>query len=243
MCAVHDKVAVVTGANSGIGKAVAIALAKSGVYVSLVGRNLRKLESFKQEDKSIEPLFGCYQADLSVDNDLRKLTARIEKDFDKIDILVHSAGVISISQVENASIEDLDKQFSVNVRAPYYLTQSFLPALRRAQGQIIFINSSVALRKASRKLSQYTITKYALRALADSLRDEINSYGVRVVTIYPGQTATPMQSKIYELDGKKYEPERLLQPEDIASVVLHTLNLPRTAEVTDISIRPFRKSY
>jgi short-subunit dehydrogenase len=123
MRGVHDRVAVVTGATSGIGKAIAISLAKSGAYVCLVGRSLGKLESIKQEDKTMASQFGCYQADLSRDQDLRELTRKIKRDFNKIDVLVHSAGVISVGRVEDSSIKDLDKQFAINVRAPYYLTQ------------------------------------------------------------------------------------------------------------------------
>lgn len=243
MSGVHNRVAVITGASSGIGKAIAIGLAKSGVYVCLVGRNLRKLEAVRGEDKTIVSQFGCYQADLSLDNDLRALTKKIQRDYKKIDVLVHSAGIISISRIEDASIKDLDKQFAINVRVPYYLTQKLLPLLKQSHGQIVFINSSVALRTAGEKLSHYTITKYALRALADSVRAEINSHGIRVITVYPGLTATPMQNKIHKLKGMKYEPDNLLQTDDIASVVLNALALPRTAEVTDISIRPFHNSY
>jgi NADP-dependent 3-hydroxy acid dehydrogenase YdfG len=241
MIRVDTTIAVITGASSGIGKAIAIQLAKSGAYVCLVGRNLRKLEALKREDKTLTSHFGCYPADLSRENDLRKLTQKIRTDFDRIDFLVHSAGAISIGSVEDASIKDLDQQFSINVRAPYYLTQKLLGLLKQSQGQIVFINSSVALRTAVGELSQYTITKYALRALADSLRDEVNSHGIRVVTVYPGQTATPMQTELYKLKEMNYEPNDLLQPDDIASVVLNALMQPKTAEVTDISIRPFRK--
>ncbi|MGZ9165518.1 MAG: SDR family oxidoreductase [Anaerolineales bacterium] len=243
MRGVHDGVAVVTGANGGIGKAIALGLAKSGAYVCLVGRNLRKLEAVRWEDKTIASQFGCYQADLSLDNDLRTLTRKIQRKFKKIDVLVHSAGVISLGRIEDASIKDLDKHFAINVRAPYYLTQRLLPLLKQSHGQIIFINSSVALRTAGEKVSQYTITKYALRALADSLRAEINRYGIRVITIYPGQTATEMQKRVQKLKGRSYEPDNLLQTTEIASVVLHALTQPKTAEVTDISIRPFRNSY
>ncbi|MGZ9165651.1 MAG: SDR family oxidoreductase [Anaerolineales bacterium] len=238
---VDTTIAVVTGASRGIGKAIAQSLARTGVYVCLVGRDLKRLEALKREDKSLTSHFGCYQADLSLKDNLRKLTQKIRTDFDRIDFLVHSAGAISIGSVEDASIKDLDQQFSINVRAPYYLTQKLLGLLKQSQGQIVFINSSVALRTAVGNVSQYTITKYALRALADSLRDEVNGHGIRVITVYPGQTATPMQTELYEQKEVKYEPDTLIQPDDIASVVLNALMQPRTAEVTDISIRPFRK--
>ena len=237
----NGKIAVVTGAGSGIGKAVSMSLALSGTHVCLVGRNMRKLEEIKRQEKDIESRFVCYQADLSSDDDLRKLSKRIKSHFKSIDVLIHSAGVISMGEIENSSMQDFDKQFAINVRAPYYLTQRLLPLLKQPQGQVVFINSSVALRNATGMLSLYTMTKYALRAFADSLRAEVNSHGVRVITIYPGQTATPMQRKIRNLEGRVYEPETLLQPEDIAKTVMDILNTPRTSEITDVSIRPFTK--
>jgi NADP-dependent 3-hydroxy acid dehydrogenase YdfG len=90
-------------------------------------------------------------------------------------------------------------------------------------------------------VSQYAATKHALKAIADSLRAEVNTYGVRVLSIYPGRTATPMQAAVYKMEGKTYEPEKLMQPKDVAEVVMDALSLPRTAEVTDIHIRPMNK--
>jgi NADP-dependent 3-hydroxy acid dehydrogenase YdfG len=115
-----------------------------------------------------------------------------------------------------------------------------LPALKRARGQIVFVNSSAALR-ASADNVLYASTKAALKALADGLREEVNRDGVRVVTIYAGRTATPMQASVHEFEGRTYEPELLMQPEDLAHLVLAALTLPATAEVTDLSVRPTAK--
>ena len=90
--------------------------------------------------------------------------------------------------------------------------------------------------------AQYDSTKHALKALADSLRGEINRHGVRVLSVYLGRTASEMQERIHRMEGKPYRPELLLQPNDVASIVVNVLSLPRTAEVTDISIRPMIKS-
>jgi NADP-dependent 3-hydroxy acid dehydrogenase YdfG len=115
-----------------------------------------------------------------------------------------------------------------------------LPMLRSRHGQVVFINSSVGTR-APANVGQYAATKHALKAIADSLRDEVNADGMRVLSVFLGRTATPMQAAIYEMEGRTYRPELLLQPEDVAAVVINALTLPRTAEVTDISIRPFKK--
>jgi NADP-dependent 3-hydroxy acid dehydrogenase YdfG len=107
------------------------------------------------------------------------------------------------------------------------------------RGQIVFINSSVGLR-ARAGVGQYAATKHALKALADSLREEVNASGVRVISVYPGQTASPMQADLYEAAQKIYTPERLLQASDVAEVVVCALSLPRSAEVTDIALRPMQ---
>jgi NAD(P)-dependent dehydrogenase (short-subunit alcohol dehydrogenase family) len=134
----------------------------------------------------------------------------------------------------------LDWQYRTNVHAPYLLTQALLPLLRRQQGQVVFINSSVGL-IARGQVGPYAATKHALKAIADSFREEVNAEGLRVLSVYLGRTASPMQAKIHAMEGKAYHPEYLLQPSDVAAVVLNALCLPRTAEVTDISIRPMRK--
>jgi NADP-dependent 3-hydroxy acid dehydrogenase YdfG len=92
-------------------------------------------------------------------------------------------------------------------------------------------------------VGQYASTKHALKAVADSLRAEVDAEGVRVLSVYPGRTATPMQASVHEREGMAYIPERLMQPEDVAGVVINALCLPRTAEVTDIHIRPFVKPF
>jgi NADP-dependent 3-hydroxy acid dehydrogenase YdfG len=95
--------------------------------------------------------------------------------------------------------------------------------------------------EARADISQYAATKHGLKAIADSLRDEINGQGVRVLSVYPGRTATPGQERIHMEEGKAYVPKRLLQPTDVARVVIDALKADRTAEVTDIRIRPMQK--
>jgi NADP-dependent 3-hydroxy acid dehydrogenase YdfG len=142
--------------------------------------------------------------------------------------------------MDQASIADFDRQYSINVRAAYLLTQVFLSTLKLRYGQVVYVNSSAGL-TARGGVGQYAATKHALKAIADSLREEVNESGVRVLSVYPGRTASPMQEAVYAAENKIYKPEHLMQPEDIASVVINALNLPRTAEVTDINIRPLKK--
>jgi NADP-dependent 3-hydroxy acid dehydrogenase YdfG len=230
---------VVTGASSGIGRAIAIALASAGATVCAVGRRKKELE-VTAERANGEGRFELYVADLVADEDVARLTEALLARENGLDVLVHSAGTIALGDLETASVDDLDRQYAANVRAPYVLTQALLPALRSREGQIVFVNSTVGL-TARANAGQFAATQHALKAIADSLREEMNPYGVRVVSVYPGRTATPRQEKIHALEGKTYPPERLMQPEDVASVVRTALVLPRTSELTDVKVRPMLK--
>jgi len=184
-----------------------------------------------------------YPADLTEDAEVDRLVEAAAREFGRVDILVHSAGTIGHGAVADSPVEGLDAQYRSNVRLPYRVTQAMLPLLRKTPGQIVFVNSSIVSGGARSNVSQFASTQHAVRAFADTLRQEVNGDGIRVLCVYPGRTATSRQARLYEKEGKTYKPELLLQPEDIATMVVTALALPDTAEVTDISIRPMRKSY
>lgn len=233
--------AVVTGASGGIGRAIAVALSREGARVCAVARNATALAETVAAAKKYSPA-ESFQADLSAQEQLQSCVLHLEA-IGRVDILVHCAAIIHLGLMERARVQDFDAQYCTNVRAPYLLTQRLLPLLTAARGQIAFINSSVGLAAKRPDLGQYSATKHALRALADSLREEVNAKGVRVLSVYLGRTATPMQEAVSHAENKAYHPETLLQPEEVASVVVHALTLPPGAEVTDISIRPTYRSY
>lgn len=229
-----NQIAVVTGASSGIGKAIALALGAQGATLCLLGRNVEGLQF-------PAPRAATFTVDLAEEDQIRDVAAKLQETFDGVDILVHSAGVFARERSDTASPADFDWQYRVNVRAPFVLTQALLPSLRQRRGQIVFINSSVARHTPRALISQYAATKAAMKAMADSLREEVNADGIRVLSLFVGRTATPMQAALHEAEGKEYQPERLLQPEEIASTVVHALCLPRTAEITEVDIRPMQK--
>ena len=234
--------AVVTGASSGIGRAIALALARVGARLCLVGRDPVSLEDTVAAAKRFSQVTS-FRIELTVEENLKPLLRSLEGNADRLDILIHSAGVIYQDPMACARIEDFDLQYATNVRAPYVITQRLLPMLTAARGQIVFLNSSVGLTARRPEIGQYSATKHALKAIADSVREEVNPKGIRVLTVYLGRTATPMQKSLYERERKDYHPESLMQPEDIATMIISALSLPRTAEVTDISMRPMQKSY
>ena len=238
MGSLKDKVVVVTGASSGIGKSVALALAQQGVILCLLGRDPSSLEAVSHQAKQSTDVVHCYRVDLTVDREIVDCFKSISAAFDAVDILVHCAGIFSMGPIESASVEAFDLQFKTNVRGPYRLTQILLPLLKLRQGQVIFINSRAVFLNARPGLSQYTATKQALKALAESLRQEVNEEGIRVISVYPGRTSSPMQQAVFRSEGRAYQPELLLQPDDVAATIISALCLPRTAEVTDITLKP-----
>jgi NAD(P)-dependent dehydrogenase (short-subunit alcohol dehydrogenase family) len=235
----HGRCALVTGASGGIGRAIAVALAEHGASVCVVGRNSAALADVAKAVQRFSTA-TLFHLDLTGEKNIDPLVKHVQET-GKLEILVHAAGIISQRTMERASVDDLDRQYAINVRAPYLLSQRLLPSLIAGRGQIVFINSSVALSVKRPDIGQYAATKHALRAIADSLREEVNPKGVRVLTVYLGRTATPMQRALHSQEGKMYRPETLLQPEDVAAVVVELLMLPVTAEVTEISIRPANK--
>lgn len=235
------RLAVVTGASSGIGRAIAIALSHHYVQVCAIGRNTVELARTVAEAQQFSPTTSI-RIDLTVDENLDPLFQHIQEHGGKLDILIHSAGVIYQNPMARANITELDAQYAINVRAPYLVSKHLLPFLAAAKGQIVFINSSGGLTAKRPEIGQYSATKHALRAVADSLREEVNPQGIRVLTLYVGRTATPMQESLFRLEGRDYHPEALLQAEDVAAMAISALSLPQTAEVTDINIRPMQHS-
>jgi NADP-dependent 3-hydroxy acid dehydrogenase YdfG len=237
----EDEVAVITGGGAGVGAAVAVALAEAGADVYLIGRRLNKLELVAAKAREFGVNAAVQSADISTSAGQFQAVQRIKAHLGHLDILVLNAATFAAGPIEDADLSDFDKLYQLNVRAPYALTQALSPMLKARRGQVVFINSSSGI-AAKPMTAQYDSSKHALKAIADSFRAEINAHGVRVLSIYLGRTASEMQERISQMERRLYRPELLLQPEDVASVIVKALCLPRTAEVTDISMRPMIKS-
>src|SRR6185437_1663060 len=184
--------ALITGAGGGIGSAIADALAPTHTLL-LAGRPSDRLDAVADRlDASIIPL------DLS---DVDAIESRCEFP-DELDVLVHNAAVSFPGPVAESHIKEWRATFDVNVFAPVALTLALLPALRRARGQVVLINSGAGLR-VSPGMASYSASKFALRAFADSLRDDEPE--LRVTTVFPGRTDTDMQREIIEFSGGEYD--------------------------------------
>ena len=235
--------ALITGASSGIVFAVARRLVLAGMDLHLVARDAAKLEVAREQLQAAAPAASvCVQA-----FDLDAPAAQVKLAFEGFDdkniaVLVHSAGAFSAANIPDTLPPDFESLFRVNVSSALVLAQRFAVALEKNAGQIVLVNSSVAMHSAKAVPGAYASTKHAARALADSLRDAFNPKGVRLLSVYPGRTATPMQEAIFAAEGRSYPADQLLQSDDIAAMVVSALELPRTAEVTDISVRPLQKT-
>jgi NADP-dependent 3-hydroxy acid dehydrogenase YdfG len=208
--------------------------------VCLTGRDVGRLQEVAMDIGPHASQVLVHRADLSTDEGIRGLVARVEADFRRVDVLVHAAGTIQLGDIESVAWGDLDVQYRINVRAPFLLTKAFVPMLKETCGQVVFINSTSGL-IAGTDNGIYAATKHALRALASSIRDNVNPYGIRVVSVFPGRTATAMQEAVHRFEERAYEPGELLQADDVAELIVGALALPRTAEVTDVVVRPMRK--
>ena len=226
----QNKRALVTGASSGIGRAIAQALAAEGARIHAVAR------TWPQPPEA----WRLHNADFTVEADVKRLAAEVSASAIPLDLLIHCAGALKIGTVADFPVAQLDTMYQVNVRAPFLLTQLLLPNLTNSGGQIVFINSSAAV-APNMVLAGYSSTKSAIKLIADCLRMEVNTSGIRVMSVYPGKTASAMQQRTHELAGKPYDAASLMQPEDVAQMVLCALALPKTAEMTDLHIRPMKK--
>ena len=230
----QGQVVLVTGASGGIGRAICLELLAAGADVVLLGRSEARLRAAVSHagDQRAELL----EADLTDAAAVQKVGLRIAQR-GRLDALVLSSGIYERSD----HLEMFRLQMAANVLGPYTLIQTLLPILLQCQGQIVFINSSQALRAAA-TVSQYAATMHAMKALADSLRDEVNDRGIRIMTLYVGRTAGERQRRIFEFEGRSYSPERLIQPSDLARMVVYLLQMPKTVEVTDLIMRPMKKN-
>ncbi|MDB5406428.1 MAG: short-chain dehydrogenase/reductase [Rhodospirillales bacterium] len=242
MTSLSGRLAVVSGASSGIGRACAIALAAAGADLLLLGRDEERLREAAAAARDLPATASAtYLAADLTDDGAASAVAELAAKAGGAAVLVHSAGIYERAALAEAAIEAFDRQYRANIRAPYRLTQALLPQLVQRQGDIVFINSTQGL-AAAPGIGQFAATQHAMKAVADALRGEINDSGVRVMTLHAGRTATPRQARIFSGEGRDYRPELLMQPEDVAAMVVATIALPRSAEVTSIALRPMRKS-
>lgn len=225
---------VITGAGSGIGAAVARRLHERGDDLVLHARDAGRAKELAAAFPGARTLVG----DLSEPDRLSWAFSHQPLP-DRVDSLLHIAGVVDLGPVGELTPKTWHHQLDVNLIAPAELTRHLLPQLRAAHGHVVFVNSGAGL-NAHAEWSAYAASKHGLKALADALREEEHGNGVRVTSVYPGRTASPMQAKIHHQEGKPYDPSRWIDPESVATAILTSLDLPKDAEINDLTVRPGR---
>ncbi|HCS60320.1 MAG TPA: short chain dehydrogenase [Microbacterium sp.] len=223
---------LITGAGSGIGRALARRLRDRGDELVLLARDAGRAREIAAEFPGASTLVG----DLAQPG---RLSWAFSKQHlpERIDSLVHVAGVVDLGRVADLSPALWERQLAVNLVAPAELTRLLLPVLRVSGGQVVFVNSGAG-RRAHADWSAYAASKHGLKALADALRAEETENGVRVTSIYPGRTATPMQERVHQQEGLDYRPESFIDPESVSTSILTAIDLPRDAQITDLDLRP-----
>lgn len=219
---------LVTGAGSGIGEQLAARLVERGEEVLAVARNA---ERARQMERAV-PGIGTLVVDLADPAGIEDLAGSLPE---RLDSLVHAAGVVGLGPVGELSARSWQDQLTVNLVAPAVLTRACLPALRATRGSVVFVNSGAG-RVAKPSWAAYAASKHGLKALADSLAGE--EAEIRVTTVFPGRTATAMQERVHRHEGKDYDPEDWIQPATVADLLVTVLDLPADAVLPELVVNP-----
>jgi NAD(P)-dependent dehydrogenase (short-subunit alcohol dehydrogenase family) len=230
--------AVVTGASQGIGSAVLAELLREGWEVWAVARSCEPLERLAHETPGgqVHPV----KMDVAAD-DAGRLVDDVRASRQQLAGVVHCAGILEPGSLASTDTDSMLATLRVNLVAPVTLTAALVPFLP-AGATVVFVNSTQGL-TATGGFGAYAASKHALKGAADALRADLSGTGIRVSSIYPGRTATPMQEMLYAMRGDEYDPRLLIQPATIATIVLGLLTLPPDIEMTDVRLRPAVKSY
>ncbi len=230
-----DKVAIITGGGRGIGRAIALVLAKEGVNVVICARTQSDIDSVAEEVHAANGHALAVHADISRESEVKLLVSKTIDRFGRVDILVNNAGIGAFARVEDLATEDFDAMWGINLRGVFLCTREVLPFMnKQREGDILNI-SSLAGRNAFVRGAGYCATKWALIGFARCLMLEVREHNIRVVTICPGSVETGFGDRSAESPRSS---GNIPKAEDIANVVLHTLMMPRHVMVSEVDIRP-----
>lgn len=232
----HDQTAIVTGASSGIGRAIATTLARNGANVVLAARRADKLAEVAEEIQATTPArVLVVQTDVTQENDIRELVRTTTETFGKVDILINNAGFGYFASVLEMDMDTVDNMMNVNLRGAMMCVQHIVPGMmERRHGSIVNI-LSIAAKNGVKNGSAYAASKFALRGFAESLFMEVRDHDIRVVNICPGSVATEFFDRA---EFAHPNIDKALRPDDIAATVLTALSLPQNANISELEIRP-----
>lgn len=238
MAPLDGKIALITGAGRGIGKAIALLLAQSGCRVVLAARTISQLKEVQQQIQSANGIAIAVPTDLTRDEAIENLAAESRRAFGSVDILVNNAGWGKRAPVIKASIEDWERTFRVNLRAPMILARELLPEMiAKGQGAVINIGS-ISGKSGEANGAAYSASKFGLIGFTQSLYEEVRERGIKVAVILPGFVDTPLIPPNRQLDRSK-----MIQANDIAHAVYYVLTSAASSCPVEITIRPQRTPY
>ena len=228
-----SKVAIVTGASRGIGRAISVALAQEAATVVLAARSIRKLQETADKVTEAGGKAEIVVTELTEEESIKDLVKVTGDKFSRLDILVNNAGVTHSAGLEQTTIEDWERCMQINARAPFILCREALPLLKKSQAGYIINIASVVGVKGYPLQSAYTSSKHALRGMTISLAEELKGSNIRVHLLCPGGVDTELVQKVRP-DIKKDE---LMQPEEIAELVLYLVTHKGNAVIDELHIR------
>jgi len=231
-----NKTAVITGAGSGVGQAIALALAKEGWRIALIGRRRAALLTTA---KSIGKNALICPCDIGNPNAVKKMAASVLKKFKTVDVLVNAAGTNAPKRsLRELSLKDYQRMLDTNLNGAYFCTQAFLPAMRaQKSGTIVNVVSDAAKQASAKAGPAYVMSKFGLAGLTQSINAEEKENGIRACAVFPGDIDTPL------LELRPNPPsaearQKMLRAEDVAQCALLAIHLPPRAIVEEILVRP-----
>jgi 3-oxoacyl-[acyl-carrier protein] reductase len=228
-----NKTALITGAGKGIGKAVAIALAKEGVNVILLARTQSDIDEVAKEVKALGVKSLALTGDVADINSVNIAVEKALSEFKSIDILINNAGIAAFGNFLELEPDAWERIIQVNLMGTYYVTRAVLPnMIERQTGDIINISSTAGL-NGNALTSAYSASKFAVLGLTDSLMQEVRKHNIRVTALTPSTVATDMAKELKLTDGN---PDKIMQSEDIAELIIAQLKLNRRVFIKNSSI-------
>jgi len=236
------KVALVTGASSGIGEATAIALAAEGAAVAIAARRTDRLEALRTKLEGEGASVAVLALDVTDEGACRSAVQSTVDKLGGLDILVNNAGVMLLGAIEGADTTDWTRMIETNVVGMMFMTHAALPHLLDRGGHVVQV-SSTAGRVAAKGAGVYNASKFAVNAFSESLRQEVTQRGVRVTLIEPGVVETELRDHITDAAAKKSIAARAaelrqLQSVDIAAAIVYAATQPEHVAVNEILVRP-----
>lgn len=229
-----NKRALITGGSRGLGKAIAIELAKSGVDIAITGRNEERLESAAAEIEALGVKVSYAAFDVSNYSEVQDGIGKLLSSFGSIDILVNNAGVAAFGSVLEMPVEEWTKIVQVNLMGLYYVTKEVLPQMvELEEGDIINISSTAGL-NGNATTSAYSASKFGVIGFSESLMKEVRKNNIRVSAYTPSTFESDMSIDIGITE--KGSQDRVLQPSDLAELIIATLKLPRRALLKNVAM-------